>query len=262
MKATVTILTSFVLALCLTAGASAVTVAENESESFATSAGAAAHGWTVNDATWGWSNSSNAGSTAGEAGGTIEFQSNDADASYYGDNTLGGNITLSDTFSASGVYIRDTAGGNNDFDFIGHFNTTAVDRGSTQYWTPCVGILFQSNSRTNAFIVDDTGTTVSWVAETQAISATTPVTWDYTFDSSTSKLTVNLDDGTNQVQLELSASGKSATVNAFGLPFIRHNASGTGALYIDDVSYSSYVPEPATVALLGLGSLVLLRKRR
>ena len=38
--------------------------------------------------------------------------------------------------------------------------------------------------------------------------------------------------------------------------------SDTDRVAVEDYLYGKYIPEPATIALLGLGGLVLIRKRR
>jgi hypothetical protein len=78
--------------------------------------------------------------------------------------------------------------------------------------------------------------------------------WDgtYTFDIPTN------DSQWHTIYYDMTAYNPSSTG---GFRFLTSNLS-TGTYYIDDMTLVSAIPEPASLALLGLGGLALLRRRR
>ena len=75
---------------------------------------------------------------------------------------------------------------------------------------------------------------------------------------------MNITDGSNTWTKTTAAltEDQHFTLDAFGISmfqYIDYGGWDCGELYLDNVTY---VPEPATVAILGFGSLVMLRRRR
>jgi hypothetical protein len=261
MKATVTILTSFVLVLGLTAGASAALV----TETFDTDLG----NWTdhdVSNSLPGWANSTNAGGdSAGEWGGTITRQSCST-RPWVGDETIGA-ISYTDPLKLKFTYENsDISDGDRDpMVMFGYLDTSGANvTGSVMWlqlhrWSDGPG-----SSGLKLFIggqmVDSWGYTHNTVSTMDL---------DYTYDSGTGFATVTgLVTGTSAGDRTINKTTTAQAVgaaDAVGLYLESSSSEGNSGRrrnwYIDDVTYG-IVPEPATIAILGLGSLVLLRKRR
>ncbi|UCG57121.1 MAG: PEP-CTERM sorting domain-containing protein [Phycisphaerales bacterium] len=78
--------------------------------------------------------------------------------------------------------------------------------------------------------------------------------------SGTHQLSISIDGGAPTV-VDVTA-GDDYEWDDLGIKYIAMGSSGTGGITAFDVDYFSAVPEPATVALLGLGGLALLRRKR
>jgi hypothetical protein len=99
------------------------------------------------------------------------------------------------------------------------------------------------------------------------------VSGGWTNDSGTHNVTVRVSPSTGLTVLAVGSghnynanimpgaeSGLTWTLNTFGMIALNDSAQHTeGYLYMDDVSVT---PEPATIALLGLGGLALIRRKR
>jgi hypothetical protein len=206
---------------------------------------------------WGFSSSTYAGGTANEAGGVMDYTSGTFPM-YYADDNLGGVLTETDQFSASGTAYMSC-----DAPAFGYFEKSATN-GSWPVLETMTGLqAVNTASPDSAYVVlhvdgvkvDETDIK-SWLSQSV-------VYWRFSYDGA-GGITADVADNASFTGNSVSLSG-SATVDfdldAFGLPRSRDHTTNRGELYIDNLSYS-YVPEPATVAILGLGSLVLLRRRR
>jgi hypothetical protein len=265
MKATVTILTSFVLVLGLSGVASATIYGLDKSETFDTPASAAANGWAqgtygTNPVQWQVVDSSNAGGDAQEIGGaSIRGLSPSGESTrYYADTTVGV-LTDADTFEASGKMYRNKKRMEeiNGFGYgVGISNGNSV--------LPFVGWIhrddYASIQKIALYIVADDGTGVmqnierTWIAFNQ-------IDWTLKYDHTTRKLSGTL----NSESWETAAlpADKHFTLDLFGIYQVANNSDveyNDGTVYYDNVSYS--VPEPASAILLLLGLPLLARRRR
>ena len=270
MSKKLTILTTIALFLAFSCGQAFGLI--TKTESFDSQAAASANGWgtgSVNPSTMGWCSTNNAGgAAAGEAGGAWDGVAGSGvggEQRYYADTTLGDWLTDADTFSASGVFIT-TSPNWADNATVGHFNKVPQSGDVTG-----VGLVFEGNDNGKLMArIDgvDADTQSGWSPNGMSAVA---CKWNYTYDSGTRVLTAyieQIDNPSNNTTLTTTAlaSDKHFSLDAFGISanlyWDWNNTSDQGEIYIDDVTYSSNVPEPATIAILGLGSLVLLRKRR
>jgi len=253
-----------------------------KTENFDSAASAAANGWTevgsrANAQNYGFSNTTNAGGSSGEAGGTIfrrEVRSAYADV-------FGSYFTLDNSFTATGS-ITSRGGTGSAGVFIGWFDSERLD---TSGMGNAIGLLL---TRHNEVIGgnpvgpradirfefgDNTGVETGGSFGALAIDQTRffEIGWNPTGGTEGfGQFTVSISDS-NGVLSTLSRDMTEAQrliagtqFNAFGM-FNRSmsNGSATGELYIDNLTYSA-VPEPSSLALLGLclGGLALKRKRR
>ena len=74
------------------------------------------------------------------------------------------------------------------------------------------------------------------------------------------KSVISISDGGNSSYTQYKAT--VTAVGSLGTLMIGTKFGGSDAWYIDDVSVTEVVPEPATLSLLALGGLALLRRRR
>jgi len=261
-------------------------------QTFDTAASAAAGGWTLQNGTtggnnFGFSNTSNAGGAAGEAGGTFQRPGN---IGYYSDLT-GVNLNIFETFQVSGLLklTKATSPATDNTLVFGYWDTTknvvsSVDPNSPTVLDNFVGLnyrAFDGNLRANVFGGDYGGYNGSG-GDAGLAKETAIADGNYTFS-----FTVNnagFTPGVGQFQyaqitLTLSNTATAAVttlynalnplqnrtnrvLDAFG--FVQVNAtSDTGnplTMFVDDLIYS--VPEPTVVALLSLGPLLVWWRRR
>jgi hypothetical protein len=229
----------------------------NETATFDTQSSAGAQGWTqykpepvINY--FGWTNTSYAGGTPGEAGGTFQRLPAEA-AGYYADTDLGGVLGLDDSLSASGRLIFTNNVSFNANIYLGHFNTNGFAGLNSSF----VGLLFNENSVTNlrvyAYMRLQDGTVRTSSSSTALL--TNIAYFDYNYDpngnSGLGQLVVNLrNSGSNVIAtqtLNLFAGDRDtgAQLNSWGasegaLPY----GVNTIDMFWDNVSYTR-TPQPA-----------------
>jgi hypothetical protein len=259
-----------------------VAPAAAETQSFTSPASAAAAGWTgVKNTTGGsdftWKDSNVAGGTPGEAGGTFKRVSS-GNAGWFADVTLGGTLSLTNSFSASGRLVLTNAATADQHWWLGHFGTHEFD-GSPRN---LVGFRFSESSasavrvETVAFLKNGTerttGTTV--VNFTGGNVAFFDYTYNPSLNSGRGRLVANLRNAASNTvytgTLNLFAGDKTtgAALNAFGMAEggLASDGSNFIDMFVDDVTYSTATPtfpvaqfEFATSEALEGGDPVLLR---
>ena len=187
-----------------------------------------------------WQNSINAGGSAGEAGGAFGRHT----WSYIGDD-LGVTLTSSDTIEMSGKLYLDEGDGGGPI-WLGFFNTSSFQLGLqiTEPDSSGIGDPFRVYL-SNGDIEEGT---------MYEVAQDTAVTFDLTYNGSGTL------SGTLAGQA-VSRSISPGSITAMGMGTMKDSTSADqyNYMYVDDVTYT---PEPATIALLGMGSLVLLRRRK
>jgi hypothetical protein len=268
---------ALLLLLAIPSAARAGTMTQN----FNTEASAIADGWievdtTADDNNYGFSNTTNAGGPAGEAGGIFSRRN-----AYYADTTLAdssnpsGILDLNRPLRASGKYnILD--GGTVDLEmFIGYFHTADAMNNETATASKNqlgikVGDVNAGNSRFLPKIGLADGTAViaaDWGSFPVNEVRTFLIEYDPTGGvNSQGRLTVSATGtGGGSAFVDLTAAHRAigATFNAYGI----NQRRGSGAVtdtweyYIDSLAYA--VPEPGSAAaLLAMVSLGLARRRR
>ena len=271
-----------------------------ETQSFPDAATAAAAGWTASDnmggtnqTDLGFSNTNNAGAAAGEAGRELVEDSPDPVAlQYYGDITLGGELTESTAFTADGA-LETATDGNNTVDrgvLIGYFDKDAAGSLSNMAGVLVTVSSFQDRFSARAVLVLSDGTVrasgTNFIFETDSTGALGEVSnaFDIVYDPAggvdgLGELTATITDTDTNTTLGTSTVSRNAgdagfSVDTFGLAAGSVNgdyitgglAGGNNAdfdIFIDDLTYSGVVvPEPGTLALSMIGGALLLARRR
>jgi hypothetical protein len=260
--------------------------AQSETQTFDTAASATAAGWTeLNSRTapqnFGFSATANAGGPAGEAGGTF-FRQPTATAgagAYYADTAIGLlNINQPMTFTTKWNSVD-----RNSEIYVGFFNTA--------FGAPPQGTAQQSVlPNFLGFRIDDTRVYVEAISArgnpigsdpsdegTDVIinEGGTPLT-ENTVHTLTFTFTPDPGGGVGTVTGQIdnqpavtATSGRgddefSSGFNAFGLHTKGGGDSPQGPqnMFFDNITYTSAIPEPASLGLLGLGAVALMARRR
>jgi len=205
---------------------------------------------------FGFSNTNNAGGSPGEAGGTI----NRAPLAYY--HTDVGVIDPSTTpLTMSGLINLD---GNNTNEYLGWHNVgLGAPRGLG-------GTLLGFRVDEGAII----GFPNTDVTDPRPFPPEFPTSFEVTYDptggsgdnvgGASIRFVVNKTGEPSFDQtFQISAAARDALpdLTHFGLVTLGES-SGEGMDFYDNLSYTSAIPEPASLGLLGLGSLLAVRRRR
>lgn len=196
---------------------------------------------------FGFSNTNNAGGAGpGEAGGTFSRHT----WSYIGDG-LGTTLTSSEVIEMSGTakLINENMDGTM---WIGFFDSGyTFSSGDSEVGGLELGLKIREPDNGSFRVQLKAGGSLT---ENFYVDDNTVWTYDLTYDGS------GLFSGTlNGESVELSASPGDMDAFGMGTGHDGTEMDPTCQMYLDDVSYT---PEPATVALLGLGSLFLARRKR
>ena len=242
-----------------------------QTETFDSSATAAANGWTLyngaND--WGWQNSSYAGGSAGEARAATYTAGTQR---WYADLDLGGALSFSEDWQASGRMDFNQDSASDGGMFFGFFNRDTTLTGGTQ---TVAGFLLVNGELTLRFerrpdpMYLETNDFGLWVNDDRAFN----LFWDADGGGTgvgrlTASLTRLSDNSTIEQHLDVSQSLLSGgIVNSFGF-YAMDFASGRYTPFgwaVDNLSYGpASVPEPGTgwLLLTGVACLGLSRRRR
>ena len=225
-------------------------------------------------ANFGFSNTNNAGDTAGEMGGMVPQRGNGL--IYYGDTTVGQNGNLSEKNSLTGTGLFTLTSQTNSTDggmYFGWFDNTDPanhaemigvninSSGTIYWWRPYVRTsagVYTAGYTENPFVLD------------------TDYTFELTYDpnaggpGSGSLIIEFRDAGTDalldtKTVTEIPSSAATLDLNTFGMWSYVYSSTSSQAFYVymDDLTYSSNVPEPSTITLLlmVLSSLCIYRVR-
>jgi hypothetical protein len=242
-----------------------------QTEDFTSDPGWTGVGNTTNGNTFGYKGTSNAGGAAGEAGG--DFVAHTAGTDYYADTTLGGTLSQQNVLSASGRFTVAQTPNVNDGQFeIGWFDTTPsslFDNG------PFEGIVMHIREQTTT-----TYRVNVRVGDQRSNASDIPlnVNTDYRFELSydpnalgagLGQARIDIFDASNNFLVfndtpSFSSTGTPWQMNAFGMLTADTTAdTDSGEGYFDDLEYTiAAVPEPASLTLMGLSALALVRRRR
>jgi len=273
------------LAMCCVVGLVASAALAMESQTFDTAATAAADGWAEyrcreGGMNYGWSDTMNASGDGGEAGG--KFIRADW-ASYYADLTLGGVQTLEDDISGTGKLYLDedidpAVGDPPNFDkYEGNARIGHIDEnGDSTYAANFMGFVIDEprwDPGINLFRVRGKVTLADGASTTLAViwtSSEQQNTFSYAYDPSAGdygRFSIEVlapDDsviGSDSFDLTEAQRQAGISLDAFGIGFPNAGRveQGFAHIWTDNVSYT---PEPATLSLLGVSALWLLRRKK
>jgi hypothetical protein len=222
----------------------------------------------------GFSNTNKAGGTAGEAGGRFtrlrnDLDTTDANATLRGaryDTAVGSLDPKTQSLTMSGLLNYP---GSETNELIGWYDPATIFP-----FRPDDFIGFRSDSRTLRVNAYAGGTQIfdAPVGGNYPESFTfvfTPTVDGATIEGTITDLVANVaadtvQTGVTPFSMTMTAAQRDAFVTAFtrfGLFTLDNNQTNNGFAYYDNLSYTSAIPEPATLSLLGLGGLLALRRR-
>jgi hypothetical protein len=260
------------LLLTSVAGAALVT------ETFDSAASASANGWTatgdgVNGQVVGWSNTSDAGGTAGE--GRAQLTKGWPSRDGYRDVTLGGAFTVNNAMEFTGKFDLAANSGDAEQIVFGYSSTTRDS---------AAGILFVRNSTTGAYqwgllisspdgsvrtTLDVFGGFDASRAVTPGVDRTISFAYDPSANGGNGSVTGSVSGAGDPLTINLTANQRAelgdATYDAFGLNRVPlglfSSTSNQADFRFDNLTYT-VVPEPTATAMLLLGTSLLARRRR
>lgn len=232
-------------------------------ENFDSDPGWQATGNTNGYSEFGYSDTSYAGGTAHEAGGPIASRTNSFD--WYADTDLGATYTLVDALTASGKFTVnsvDNLDGGFELGFFDQNGTNVnVDGGIGE------GLMMR--------LIDSSATQVrlqfrmggNYAATLLHLDAGSDYTFNLAWNPTaidplhgTASLAIKTAGGSDVGTLSINHDNDGWALNAFGITTLNFGAyrNDGASLYIDDLTYTSAIPEPSTLALLTTGLAGLL----
>lgn len=254
------------LGLAMTGNVLATTI-----EDFDTDPGWQGAGNTNGYSDFGYSNTSYAGGAAHEAGGAIVSRSNGFD--WYADTDLGATYTLDDALTASGKFTVNSVDGFDGGFEVGFFKPSGTDVVFSGGIAEAImmRIIDSSSTKVRTQLRMAASLTENVLLLDVGSDYTFNLTWNPTAIDSlhgTASLTVKTADGSEVGTLSVNHDNDGWALSAFGLTTLNFSAyrNDGASFYMDNLSYTSAVPEPSGLALLGMSFAGLLayawRKRR
>lgn len=222
------------------------------SEDFSSDPGWDGSGNHDGDQDFGWSNTNNAGGTAGEIGGDIIR----TPLAWYAQEITPIDAATT-SLAASGSVILSGSG---NF-LMGWFDSTSAAGGGLN-WAPSNFLGFRSDDNSLYVYTDGGG---GGFASGVTSGGSGPTTFDVTFDHTTGELTATSGQG-GSASRNIGSPSNLGNLDRFGMLnlYIDGNDAG-GTMFVDNVTFTGEavsIPEPSSIVLLACGCLALVAGRR
>jgi hypothetical protein len=214
-------------------------------------------GWDENgnhdgDQDFGWSNTNNAGGTAGEIGGDIIR----TPLAWYAQEITPIDAATT-SLDASGSVILSGSG---NF-LMGWFDSTSAAGGGLN-WAPSNFLGFRSDDNSLYVFADGGG---GGFASGVTSGGSGPTTFNISYDHTSGELTATSGQG-GSASRNIGSASNLGNLDRFGMLnlYIDGNDAG-GTIFVDDVTFTGeavVIPEPSSIVLLAFGCLALVAGRR